>query len=100
MSGVELLDGGLNLGKAGGGFAQTKCVGIGSGFGCKLSGAEALELIDLPVERADIEAQALLLGDARLELIEIERNEAGAGSGQGLRERTEQSDALFKKFEV
>ena len=64
-----------------------------------MSGAVALDLVNLFIERADIGAQAFLLGDIGLQLFQIEGDKTSASSRQGLRERTQQSDALFKKFE-
>jgi hypothetical protein len=65
-----------------------------------LSGARKLPWIDVSIEGANLDAQALLIGNAGLETIEIERYDVGASGQEYQRERTEQCDALLEEFQI
>jgi hypothetical protein len=64
----------------------------------KLRGALKPQSIDRGIERANLDAQALLIGNASLETIEIECYDVGTSGKERLRQRTQQHDALLEEF--
>ena len=105
MGVVELLDAGLRGVQTAESFLEAVRGGIRSGskedraWNAELRGALALNAIEMGVERADVVAKKLLMGDAGLEAIDIERDNVGACSDEGIGERAEQGNALFEEFE-
>ena len=59
-----------------------------------------LQLIDGGIEGANLDAQALLIGNARLETIEIERYDVATSGKERVRQRRQQHDALFEEFQI
>jgi hypothetical protein len=64
----------------------------------KLSSALKLQSIDRGIEGANLDAQALLIGNASLKTIEIERYDVGTSGKKRLRQRGQQRDALLEEF--
>ena len=64
----------------------------------KLSSALKLQSIDRGIEGANLDAQALLIGNASLKTIEIERYDVGTRGKKRLRQRGQQRDALLEEF--
>jgi len=64
----------------------------------KSSGALKPQSIDRDIEGTNLDAQALLIGNASLKTIEIERYDVGTRGKKRLRQRGQQRDALLEEF--
>jgi hypothetical protein len=64
-----------------------------------MCGALALNLVDAGIERANFAAEALLIGDARFEAVEIEGDDVGACGDESAGEGAEEFDALLQELE-
>jgi hypothetical protein len=103
---VELLHGGLDASQTIERFAAADESGVGRGpgsmrrSGAEVDGALLLNAIELDVQGANLGAKAVLLGDASLKAVDIERDDVQTRGGKSCSERAKQGQAFFEKFQV
>lgn len=104
MSVVQMFNGDLRFAKAGQGIVHSNCIvrrsrWSGLASRAELGGALILHPIDAGIERANVGAQMLLIGNAAFQTVEIESNHVRARSGQGRSQRVEQEDSALEQIE-
>jgi len=98
---IQLFHRNLGFPQAAESFAHAKRMGLrrcGSGIECraKMRGALGLQLVDVGIERPNLAAQLLLIGDAGFETVEVEGDNVSASGNQRGGQGTEEGDAALE----